>query len=119
MNKCQTLDLTRGNPLPLLIRFAIPLVLGTIFQQLYSFADTAIVGRCISPEALTAVGITGSVNFVILGFSMGCAVGFCIPISQSVGAGEAEETRTALQCAFQSDSADHLSSAGEDEGGLA
>ncbi len=91
MNKSQTLDLTRGNPLPLLIRFAIPLVLGTIFQQLYSFADTAIVGRCISPEALTAVGITGSLNFVILGFSMGCAVGFCIPISQSVGAGEAEE----------------------------
>ena len=92
MAKQHTLDLTRGNPMSLLIRFAIPLVLGTIFQQLYSFADTAIVGRCISPEALTAVGITGSLNFVILGFSMGCAVGFCIPISQSVGAGEAEET---------------------------
>lgn len=92
MAKQHTLDLTQGNPMRLLIRFAIPLVLGTIFQQLYSFADTAIVGRCISPEALTAVGITGSLNFVILGFSMGCAVGFCIPISQSVGAGEAEET---------------------------
>ena len=92
MAKQHTLDLTQGNPMSLLIRFAIPLVLGTIFQQLYSFADTAIVGRCISPEALTAVGITGSLNFVILGFSMGCAVGFCIPISQSVGAGEAEET---------------------------
>lgn len=92
MRKNHVLNLTQGNPLPLLIRFAIPLVLGTIFQQLYAFADTAIVGRCIGPEALTAVGITGSLNFVILGFSMGCAVGFCIPISQSVGAGEAEET---------------------------
>ena len=76
MKKNHALDLTQGKPLPLLIRFAIPLVLGTIFQQLYSFADTAIVGRCIGPDALTAVGITGSLNFVILGFSMGCAVDF-------------------------------------------
>lgn len=91
MNKNQALDLIRGNPLPLLIRFAIPLVLGTIFQQLYAFADTAIVGRCIGPEALTAVGVTGALNFVILGFTIGCASGFCIPISQNVGAGETEE----------------------------
>lgn len=48
MSKSQTLDMTKGHPLPLLIKFAIPLVLGSIFQQLYSFVDTAIVGRCIS-----------------------------------------------------------------------
>lgn len=91
MAKNQPLDMTRGNPLPLLIRFAVPLILGSIFQQLYSFVDTAIVGRCISAEALTAVGITASVNFLIFGFSMGCAMGFAIPIAQSVGAGETED----------------------------
>ena len=91
MAKNQTLDMTRGNPLPLLIRFAIPLILGSLFQQLYSFVDTAIVGRCIGAQALTAVGVTGSLNFLVLGLTMGSAMGFCIPISQAVGAGDTEE----------------------------
>lgn len=91
MAKKQILDMTRGNPLPLLVQFAIPLILGSLFQQLYSFVDTAIVGRCISAEALTAVGVTGSLNFLVLGFTMGSAMGFCIPISQAVGAGDQNE----------------------------
>ena len=91
MSNSQTLDMTRGRPLPLLVRFAVPLILGSLFQQLYSFADTAIVGRCISADALTAVGITGSLNFLVLGFTMGSAMGFCIPISQAVGAGKPDE----------------------------
>ncbi len=91
MSQKQTLDMTQGNPLPILIRFALPLILGSLFQQLYSFVDTAIVGRCISAQALTAVGVTGSLNFLVLGFTMGSAMGFCIPIAQSVGAGEQEE----------------------------
>ena len=66
MSKSQTVDMTKGNPLPLLVKFAIPLVLGSIFQQLYSFADTAIVGRCISVDALSAVGVTGALNFLVL-----------------------------------------------------
>ena len=91
MAKKQTLNMTNGNPLPLLVRFAIPLILGSLFQQLYSFVDTAIVGRCISSDALTAVGVTGSLNFLVLGFTMGSAIGFCIPISQAVGAGDKDE----------------------------
>ena len=91
MAKKRILDMTRGNPLPLLVQFAIPLILGSLFQQLYSFVDTAIVGRCISAEALTAVGVTGSLNFLVLGFTMGSAMGFCIPISQAVGAGDQNE----------------------------
>ena len=63
MSKKQTLDMTQGNPLTLLVKFAIPLVLGSIFQQLYSFVDTAIVGRCIGVDALSAVGVTGALNF--------------------------------------------------------
>ena len=91
MSKQQPLDMTQGNPLPILVRFAIPLILGSLFQQLYSFVDTAIVGRCIGAEALTAVGVTGSLNFLVLGFTMGSAMGFCIPISQAVGAGDTKE----------------------------
>ena len=91
MAKTNTLDMTAGNPLPLLIKFSIPLVLGSIFQQLYSFVDTAIVGRCISVQALSAVGVTGALNFLVLGLTMGCAMGFGIPISQSVGADNRED----------------------------
>ena len=91
MAKDNTLDMTKGNPLPILIKFALPLVLGSIFQQLYSFVDTAIVGRCISSEALTAVGVTSSLNFMVLGLTMGSAIGFSIPVSQAVGAGEPDE----------------------------
>jgi len=91
MSKVNTLDMTTGNPLPLLIKFSIPLVLGSIFQQLYSFVDTAIVGRCISVDALSAVGVTGALNFLVLGLTMGCAMGFGIPISQSVGAENKED----------------------------
>ena len=91
MSKNKTLDMTTGNPLSLLIRFAIPLVLGSIFQQLYSFVDTAIVGRCISVQALSAVGVTGALNFLVLGLTMGSAMGFGIPIAQSVGADNKED----------------------------
>lgn len=89
--KKTTMDMTQGRPLPLLVRFALPLMLGSFFQQLYSFVDTAIVGRGISVEALSAVGVTSSLNFVILGFTMGAAMGFTILISQSVGAGNPED----------------------------
>lgn len=91
MSKKKTLDMATGNPLALLIRFAVPLVLGSIFQQLYSFVDTAIVGRCISVQALSAVGVTGALNFLVLGLTMGSAMGFGIPIAQSVGADSKED----------------------------
>ena len=90
MSKQQNLDMTQGKSLPVIVKFAIPLVLGSIFQQLYSFVDTAIVGRCLGVEALSAVGITGALNFLVLGLTMGCAMGFGIPISQSVGANSKE-----------------------------
>lgn len=89
--KKSTLDMTQGNPLSLLVRFALPLMLGSFFQQLYSFVDTAIVGRGIGVDALSAVGITSSLGFVLMGFTMGASVGFTVLISQSVGAGRPEE----------------------------
>ena len=59
-------DMTRGNPLSVIFMFTLPLAVGNIFQQLYNMADTIIVGRTISVEALAAVGATGSISFLIV-----------------------------------------------------
>ena len=84
--KSGTTDLTVGKPLFQILRFVLPLVLGTLFQQLYSFADTVIVGRCLGTDALGAVGTTYSLNFLILGFVQGACVGFGIPVAETFGA---------------------------------
>ena len=84
--KSGTTDLTVGKPLFQILRFALPLVLGTLFQPLYSFADTVIVGRCLGTDALGAVGTTYSLNFLILGFVQGACVGFGIPVAETFGA---------------------------------
>lgn len=86
MSSSGTTDLTTGRPLWRILVFALPLVLGTVFQQLYSFADTVIVGRCLGTDALAAVGSTYSLNFLILGFIQGACVGFGIPVAEAFGA---------------------------------
>ena len=78
-------DLTHGNTLKLIISFCIPLIGGAIFQQLYNVVDTMIVGRFVGVDALAAVGSTGSLNFLIIGFVLGLAAGFGIPIAQAFG----------------------------------
>lgn len=93
MSKKGTMDLTQGRPITQILLFSIPLVIGTLFQQLYSFADTVMVGRLIGEEALAAVGTTYSLNFLTLGFVQGACVGFGIPLAQAVGAKEMREFR--------------------------
>lgn len=85
------MDLTKGRPITQILIFSIPLVLGTLFQQLYSFVDTIMVGRLISTSALAAVGATYSLHFLTLGFVQGACVGFGIPLAQSVGARQSDE----------------------------
>src|SRR5699024_4614440 len=80
-----TKDLTSGMPLRVISMFTLPLVLGNLFQQFYSLADTIIVGRFVGVDALAAVGATGSVNYLILGFVIGICNGFAIPIAQCFG----------------------------------
>ena len=70
MHKEAVKNMTSGNPTKLIISFAIPLLLGNIFQQLYNMVDTVIVGRFIGVNALAAVGSTGSINFLVLGLSL-------------------------------------------------
>lgn len=78
-------DLTVGNPTKLIISYSIPLLIGNIFQQLYSMVDTIIVGRYVSLDALAAVGSTGSINFLVLGFVWGLTGGFAVMIAQKFG----------------------------------
>lgn len=89
-------DMTKGNPLGLILRFAIPLLLGNLLQQLYNVADAAIVGRFLGPKALAAVGATSSVQFLIIGFCIGSCSGFCVPIAQRFGARDPKEMRALL-----------------------
>ncbi len=93
MARTNARDLTQGSPLKLLIGFSLPLLGGFLFQQLYSFVDTAIVGRFLGYDALAAVGSTGSLNFLINGFCMGLCSGFAIPIAQAKGAQNETELR--------------------------
>lgn len=91
MAKTNTMDLTTGRPIKQLLLFSLPLVAGTLFQQLYSFVDTVMVGRLISNDALAAVGTTYSLNFLTLGFVQGACVGFGIPLAKAVGAKDAAD----------------------------
>lgn len=79
-------DMTKGSPMRLILGFAVPLLLGLVFQQFYSMMDAVIVGHYLGVDALAAVGATGSVNFLIIGFCMGVCNGFAIPIAQEFGA---------------------------------
>ena len=79
-------NMSEGNILPLIVSFAIPILFGNLFQQLYSVIDTIIVGRYISTNALASVGSTGSISYLIIGFVFGLSSGFSIVISQEIGA---------------------------------
>ncbi|MDC7126172.1 MAG: MATE family efflux transporter [Spirochaetales bacterium] len=81
-----TKDLTEGKTLPLILNFSIPILGGYLFQQFYNVVDTVIVGKCLGVNALAAVGSTGSINFLIIGFCVGLCSGFAIPIANSFGA---------------------------------
>lgn len=81
-----TKNLTEGSPSKLILGFAGPVLLGMLFQQLYSMADTIIVGKYLGTDALAAVGSTGSINFLIVGFGMGICGGFAIPVANKFGA---------------------------------
>ena len=88
-----TKDLTVGEPARLIFFFTLPLIAGNIFQQLYAFVDTLIVGRFLGVEALAAVGCTGALMFLVLGFIMGFSGGLTIYTGQRFGAGDAAGVR--------------------------
>ena len=95
MSKEKTIvkDLTVGNPMKLILGFALSLFWGMLFQQLYNIIDTAIVSWFLGKEAYTGMGTTGAVNFLIMGFCMGVCNGFAIPVAQRFGAKDYKSMR--------------------------
>ena len=88
-----TNDMTRGNSMKLIFQFFLPILIGNLFQQLYSFVDSMVVGKGIGDTALAAVGNTGSVHFLIIGFAVGLTGGLGICISHSFGANDTKKLR--------------------------
>ncbi|MGL5084358.1 MAG: MATE family efflux transporter [Clostridium sp.] len=91
-----TKDMTTGNPVKLILYFSIPLLIGNIFQQFYSMVDTIIVGRYVGVNALAAVGSTGSMTFLIIGFTMGLTGGFSVIVSHFFGADDRNGLRKSV-----------------------
>ncbi|MGW9113183.1 MATE family efflux transporter [Microbacterium sp. NPDC055683] len=89
-------SLTTGSPWRVILTFTIPLLLGNIAQQLYQFADTVVVGRRLGVDALAAVGATGPLLFLLLGFAWGLTSGFAIPTAQAYGARDDDAVRRSV-----------------------
>ena len=81
-----TKDMTMGSPLRKILLFSVPVLLGNIFQQFYNMVDTIIVGQYLGEDALAAVGSTGCLMFLVLGFANGIAQGFGVMVSHAFGA---------------------------------
>lgn len=96
MSKEKTMNMTEGSPVRLLILFAIPMMIGNIFQQLYNVVDSAIVGRLVGADALAAVGATGSVTFLFFALCNGIGSGGGIITSQYFGSGETPQVKKCI-----------------------
>lgn len=88
-----TQDLTQGNVTKIILAFYFPMYFTNLLQQIYTFADTAIVGRGLGDSALAAVGNMGSLNFFIVGFSIGLGNGFSVLIARYFGAKDYDKLR--------------------------
>lgn len=89
-------SLTTGRPWRVILSFSIPLLLGNVVQQMYQFVDAVVVGRHLGVESLAAVGATGSLLFLLIGFAWGLTSGFAIPIAQAFGAGDGAAVRRSV-----------------------
>ncbi len=95
-----TLDMTRGKPTRLLIIFAMPLILSSLLQQLYTMCDSVIVGRLLGTDAFAAVGSASYLNWFTLSMIIGASNGFGVALSQRFGAHDQEGYRRFFAAAF-------------------
>lgn len=86
-------DMTVGNPIKIILDFTLPIFIGNVFQQFYNMADTIIVGKFVGTKALAAVGSTGTIMFLIIGFVLGMTAGFTVLTAQKFGAGDMKAMR--------------------------
>ena len=96
MQKTNTKDMTSGNPAKLLLFFAVPLMLGNLFQQMYTMVDTIIVGKGVGVEALASLGAADWLNWLFLGLVTGLTQGFSIQMAQLYGAGQKERLKQTI-----------------------
>lgn len=96
LKNASTMDMTNGKPIKMIIRFAIPLMVGNLFQQLYNMVDTVIVGRCIGTNALAAVGATGPIVQLLIGLITGLTSGLSLVVAQKIGANDTKNTRKSI-----------------------
>ena len=79
-------NMTEGNPLSLIVSFALPLMVGNVFQQLYTVVDTMVVGKALGVDALAALGATDWLYWMVLGVVQGITQGFAILMAREFGA---------------------------------
>lgn len=96
MSKDSTLNMINGSPTLLLIRFAVPMMIGNIFQQLYNLVDSVVVGQLVGSDALAAIGATNSVTFLFFALCNGIGSGGGIITSQYFGAGEESKVKRCI-----------------------
>lgn len=89
--KENTKNMTEGKTLPILIKFALPLVAGNVFQLMYTFFDTAIVGKYLGVQALAALGAVEYLIWLLYGMIQGITQGFSIKMAQDFGAGDTKK----------------------------
>ena len=101
-------DMTQGKPVKVLLGFTIPVFIGNVFQQFYNMVDAVVVGKFVGTKALAAVGSTGTIIFLIIGFLLGLTAGFTVLTAQKYGAGKMDEMRQTVgntdpdRCDFRS-----------------
>lgn len=92
----ETLDMTEGSPVKVLLFFAVPIILSNLFQQFYNIIDSLIVGNYLGTDALAAAGSAGTVTAVIVQMASGLALGASVVVARYFGAGKKEKIRVCM-----------------------
>lgn len=92
----RTVDMTEGSPIKLLIQFSIPILIGNLFQQVYTLADRIIVGRFVGDAAFSAIGATNALSLLFMSMCMGAAIGTGVVVSQYFGAKDEKGTAASI-----------------------
>ena len=94
--KSAALDMTQGSPVKLMIRFALPMMIGSVFQSMYTMVDSAVLGKYVGSEALSAIGSASSTTFMLLMLATSITSAVSIVISQHVGSNNKDKIRSAM-----------------------
>ena len=93
-------SMTEGSPVRCMVTFAVPMILGNLFQQFYNLADSMIVGKLVGKDALAAVGVSTAITMLFVMVAIGTGIGCSVVISQLFGAEKHKEMKTAISTAL-------------------